>query len=150
MRAVVQRVKTASVKVEGAVTGEISEGFLILLGVKDTDTEKEVNWLANKIVSLRVFEDEDGKMNKELKDINGEVLVVSQFTLYGDCIKGKRPSFIKAARPETAVPLYEKFKEVIVGKGITVQSGVFGADMKVELLNDGPVTLILDTDEVNL
>ncbi|MGL5050276.1 MAG: D-aminoacyl-tRNA deacylase [Fusobacteriaceae bacterium] len=150
MRAVVQRVKTASVKVDGEIKGQISEGFLILLGVKDTDTEKEVVWLANKIVSLRVFEDSDGKMNKELKDINGEILVVSQFTLYGDCIKGKRPSFIKAARPETAIPLYEKFKEIIAMKGITIESGVFGADMKVELLNDGPVTLILDTAEVNL
>lgn len=150
MRAVVQRVKSASVKVEGEIKGQISEGFLILLGVKDTDTEAEVNWLAKKIVSLRVFEDENGKMNKELKDIEGEVLVVSQFTLYGDCIKGKRPSFIQAARPETAVPLYEKFKEIIAENEISVQSGVFGADMKVELLNDGPVTLILDTVDANI
>ncbi len=145
MRAVVQRVLKSSVTVEGKIIGEIGQGFLVLLGIKVGDTEKEVEWLANKICSLRVFEDEEGKMNKELKDIGGEILLVSQFTLYGDCIKGKRPSFIEAARPEQAIPLYEKFKTILEKNEIKFACGEFGADMKVELLNDGPVTLVIDT-----
>ncbi|MGL5965074.1 MAG: D-aminoacyl-tRNA deacylase [Fusobacteriaceae bacterium] len=145
MRAVVQRVKFASVTVDGEVVGKINEGFLVLLGIKDGDTEKELDWISSKISGLRVFEDENGKMNRELKDINGSILVVSQFTLYGDCVKGKRPSFSLAAKPDLAIPLYERFKSNIEKLGIPLESGIFGADMKVELLNDGPVTLIIDT-----
>lgn len=148
MRAVVQRVKYASVTVDGEITGKIDGGFLVLLGIKEGDSERELDWMAKKICGLRVFEDENGKMNKELKDINGSILVVSQFTLYGDCIKGKRPSFSQAARPESAIPLYERFKKLITENGIPMQCGIFGADMKVELLNDGPVTLIIDTEDV--
>ncbi|MGL4253876.1 MAG: D-aminoacyl-tRNA deacylase [Fusobacteriaceae bacterium] len=147
MRAVVQRVKYASVTVDGEIVGKIDGGFLVLLGIKDGDTEKELDWMSSKISGLRVFEDENGKMNKELKDIGGSILVVSQFTLYGDCIKGKRPSFSLAARPDWAIPLYERFKSNIEKSGIPLQSGIFGADMKVELLNDGPVTLIIDTKD---
>ncbi|MGL4980714.1 MAG: D-aminoacyl-tRNA deacylase [Fusobacteriaceae bacterium] len=147
MRAVVQRVKFASVTVDGEVVGKINEGFLVLLGIKDGDTEKELDWISSKISGLRVFEDENGKMNRELKDINGSILVVSQFTLYGDCVKGKRPSFSLAAKPDLAIPLYERFKSNIEKLGIPLESGIFGADMKVELLNDGPVTLIIDTKD---
>lgn len=149
MRVVIQRVKYANVKVDDKIVGEINEGMLVLLGIKNGDTRKEMEWLANKIVGLRIFEDEDGKMNKELKDIGGEILLISQFTLYGDCIKGKRPSFIEAARPEVAIPLYEELIENIKSKNIKVETGVFGADMKVELLNDGPVTLVIDTPKVD-
>lgn len=150
MRAVVQRVKYASVTVDGEITGKIEQGFLVLLGIKEGDTEREIDWMAKKICGLRVFEDENGKMNRELKDIDGSILVVSQFTLYGDCIKGKRPSFIEAARPETAIPLYERFKKKIIENGIHMECGIFGADMKVELLNDGPTTLIIDTEALQL
>lgn len=150
MRTVVQRVKYASVTVDGEITGKIEQGFLVLLGIKDGDTEKEIDWMAKKICGLRVFEDENGKMNKELKDIDGSILVVSQFTLYGDCIKGKRPSFSEAAKPETAIPLYERFKKKIIENGIHMECGIFGADMKVELLNDGPTTLIIDTESLQL
>lgn len=148
MRAVVQRVSTAEVKIERNSVGKIDKGFLILLGVTHTDTEKDVEWLANKIKGLRVFEDNEGKMNLGLDDIKGDVLIVSQFTLYGNCLKGKRPSFIEAARPETAIPLYEKFIELFKTFGLNkVEHGVFGADMKVSLINDGPVTLVIDTPE---
>ena len=150
MRAVVQRVSEASVKINDEIVGSIDKGFVVLLGIKTDDSEKEVTWLANKICSLRVFEDEDGKMNKELSDFSGSILLISQFTLYGDCIKGKRPGFVDAARPEHAIPLYEKFKEVIIKNGINLQCGVFGADMKVSLINDGPTTLIIDTVDANL
>lgn len=145
MRVVVQRVKHSSVTVDGNIVGKINEGLLILLGIKNGDTEKDVTWLANKVSSLRIFEDENGKMNKELKDINGSILLISQFTLYGDCVKGKRPSFIEAAKPEIAIPLYEKFISTLKNQGITVETGIFGADMKVDLLNDGPVTLVIDS-----
>ncbi|MBP6322844.1 MAG: D-tyrosyl-tRNA(Tyr) deacylase [Fusobacteriaceae bacterium] len=145
MRVVVQRVKHSSVAVDGNIVGKINEGLLILLGIKNGDTEKDVTWLANKVVSLRIFEDENGKMNKELKEINGSILLISQFTLYGDCVKGKRPSFIEAAKPEIAIPLYEKFIDTLKNQGINVETGIFGADMKVELLNDGPVTLVIDS-----
>ncbi|MFK4785982.1 D-aminoacyl-tRNA deacylase [Fusobacterium sp. MFO224] len=148
MRAVVQRVSEAEVKIEGKSVGKIGKGFLILLGVTHGDTSKEVEWLSNKIKGLRVFEDEDGKMNLGLDSIKGEVLIVSQFTLYGSCLKGKRPSFIDAARPDIAIPLYEefidKFKSFELGN---VATGEFGADMKVSLINDGPVTLVIDTPE---
>ncbi|MGL6064942.1 MAG: D-aminoacyl-tRNA deacylase [Fusobacteriaceae bacterium] len=148
MRVIIQRVLHASVSIENEIVGKINNGFLVLLGIKDTDTDKEVKWLAEKICGLRIFEDENGKMNKELKDINGEILLVSQFTLYGDCKKGKRPSFIKSAKPDIAIPLYENFKNEIIKHSIPLQCGVFGADMKVELLNDGPVTLIIDTEDL--
>jgi len=148
MRAILQRVSRASVTIDGAVHSEIEKGFLILLGVHETDTTAEADVLIDKCAGLRVFEDEDEKMNLSLADVGGAVLAVSNFTLYGDCRRGKRPSFSAAARPETANPLYEYFVEGIRAKGIRVETGVFGADMKVELLNDGPVTIFLDTDEL--
>lgn len=147
MKAVIQRVQYASVAVEGNIIGKIEKGFLILLGITHEDTEKDVLWLANKIKDLRVFEDENGKMNLSLEEVKGEVLIVSQFTLYGNCMKGRRPAFIDAARPELAIPLYEKFLETFQSFGIKTESGKFGADMKVELLNDGPVTLIIESKE---
>jgi len=146
MRAVVQRVSEAEVKIEGKSVGKIENGFLILLGVTHNDTSKEVEWLSNKIKGLRVFEDEEGKMNLGLDEIKGEVLIVSQFTLYGNCLKGKRPSFVNAARPDIAIPLYEEFIDKFKSFGISkVETGEFGADMKVSLINDGPVTLVIDT-----
>lgn len=147
MRGVVQRVAKASVTVDGKIIGKIEKGLLVLLGVTHKDSEKEVKWLSKKIKDLRIFEDEDGKMNLGLEDIKGDILVVSQFTLYGDCIKGRRPSFIEAAKPEMANKLYEKFIEELKNYNIKVETGEFGADMKVELLNDGPVTLVIDTPE---
>lgn len=146
MRAVVTRVRRASVTIDGAVTGSIGSGFLILLGVTHADTEAEVRKLADKICSLRIFEDENGKMNLGLDAVNGELLIISQFTLYGNCKHGRRPDFLAAARPETAIPLYEQFITLCRDKGLRVQTGKFGADMKVDSLNDGPLTLILDTD----
>lgn len=148
MRSVVQRVTKASVTVEGEVIGKIGKGFLILLGVSDEDTEKDLVYMADKISGLRVFEDADEKMNLSLLDIGGEALVVSQFTLYGDCRKGKRPSFSSAGKPEYANAMYEKFAELLREKGIKTEMGRFGADMKVELLNDGPVTLMLDSKKL--
>lgn len=148
MRAVIQRVKHSSVTVDGNILGEIGNGLLVLLGVTHTDTEKEVNWLAAKVKDLRIFEDKEGKMNLGLEDIKGELLVISQFTLYGNCIKGRRPGFTEAARPDLAEPLYEKFLEKCRSFGIKTECGKFGADMKVELLNDGPVTMIIDTKDI--
>lgn len=147
MRAVIQRVKHASVSVDNQITGEIEQGFLVLLGVTHTDTEKEVDWLAKKITDLRVFNDSEDKMNLGLKDVNGELLIISQFTLYGNCIKGRRPAFIDAAKPDMANKLYEKFLKKCKELGFKTEAGIFGADMKVELLNDGPVTLIIDTKD---
>ena len=148
MRAVVQRVKRASVTIDGTKTAEIGVGFLILLGVHETDTEADAAYLAKKCCGLRVFEDDNGKMNRSVQDVGGAFLVVSNFTLYGDCKKGNRPSFTSAARPETAVPLYEHFISCVRQSGIACQTGTFGADMQVELLNDGPVTLIVDTKDL--
>lgn len=148
MRAVIQRVKYASVKVDDNIIGEIKNGLLILLGISNDDTEKEVKWLANKIISLRIFEDDNKKMNLGLEDINGELLIISQFTLYGDCIKGRRPGFTDAAPPTIAIPLYELFIKICKDTKIKTETGIFGADMKVALLNDGPVTLIIDTNDV--
>lgn len=148
MRAVIQRVKHSSVTVDGKILGEIGNGLLVLLGVTHTDTEKEVNWMASKVKDLRIFEDAEGKMNLGLEDIKGELLVISQFTLYGNCIKGRRPGFTEAAKPDLAEPLYEKFLEKCRSFGIKTESGEFGADMKVELLNDGPVTMIIDTKDI--
>lgn len=145
MRAVVQRVKRACVTIDGTKTAEIGVGFLILLGVHETDTEADAAYLAKKCCGLRVFEDDNGKMNRSVQDVGGAFLVVSNFTLYGDCKKGNRPSFTSAARPETAVPLYEHFISCVRQSGIACQTGTFGADMQVELLNDGPVTLIVES-----
>ena len=147
MRAVVQRVGSASVDSEGVRTGAIGAGFCVLLGVTHTDTEADAKWLAEKIAGLRVFEDGEGKLNRSLLDVGGEMLVVSQFTLYGDCRRGKRPSFSEAARPELANGLYEKFVEYVKQTGVPVQTGVFQTMMAVSLVNDGPVTLIIDTPE---
>lgn len=144
MKVVIQRVKNASVEVEGKIVGEIEKGFLVFLGIKVGDTKKEADYLIKKVCNLRVFTDENDKMNLGLKDVNGKMLIVSQFTLYGDCSDGNRPSFIEAARPEEAIPLYEYFCERGAQNGIEVHRGIFGADMKVELLNDGPVTIIIE------
>ena len=146
MRAVVTRVSHARVTIDGQVHGQIGPGFLILLGVTHTDTEAQAKKLADKICSLRIFEDTAGKMNLGLESVSGSLLIVSQFTLYGSCRRGRRPDFLEAARPETAIPLYEHFIALCREKGFPVETGVFGADMKVESLNDGPLTLILDTD----
>ena len=148
MRAVLTRVKSASVTVEGNVIGKIGQGFLILLGVTHEDTEVQAVKLADKLTGLRIFEDENGKMNQGLESVDGQVLVVSQFTLYGNCRKGRRPDFLAAARPEVALPLYEKFVQLIRDKGIHVETGEFGAEMLVESVNDGPVTLVVDTDQL--
>ena len=145
MRAVIQRVSKASVTIEGERVAEIALGLLILLGVETMDDESDVDWLAAKISQLRIFNDFDGIMNLSLKDVAGSVIVVSQFTLHAMTKKGNRPSYIKAARPETAIPLYERFVAALRGSGTEVHTGVFGADMKVELLNDGPVTIIIDS-----
>ncbi|MEX2583820.1 MAG: D-aminoacyl-tRNA deacylase [Gemmatimonadota bacterium] len=144
MRAVVQRVSRASVTVGDRVTGTIGTGLLVLVGFTGNDTSSEVDWMAEKIVGLRIFSDAEDRMNRSLLDVGGAVLVVSQFTLYGDARKGRRPSFVDAARPEAAIPLYESFLKALRGFGCEVSSGEFGAMMEVELVNDGPVTLILD------
>ena len=146
MRAVVTRVKSASVEIDGRINGKIGQGLLILLGIAPEDTEAHCKKLCDKILGLRIFEDDDGKMNRSLSDVSGEVLVVSQFTLYGDCKKGRRPSFIGAAGPDHAIPLYELFLSECQTLGFPPQHGEFGADMQVASVNDGPVTLILDTD----
>ena len=148
MKAVVTRVSSASVTIDGAVHGSIGPGFLILLGVGPDDTEQHARKLAEKILGLRIFEDEAGKINRDLNDVGGSVLVISQFTLYGDCRKGRRPNFIAAAPPELANELYEKFLAICAELGYPPQHGDFGAYMQVESVNDGPVTLILDTDEL--
>ena len=148
MKAVVTRVNSASVSIDGSVCGRIGKGFLILLGVAPEDTPEKCRKLAEKILGLRVFRDENDKMNLSLSDVGGEVLVVSQFTLYGDVSHGRRPSFIGAARPETAIPLYEQFLQECRAHGFPPQHGQFGADMLVTSENNGPVTLILDTDEL--
>jgi D-tyrosyl-tRNA(Tyr) deacylase len=145
MRAVLQRVRRASVAVAGETIGEIGTGLLVLLGVHRTDAPEQARWLAEKVAGLRVFEDADGKMNVSVQDVGGRVLVVSQFTLYGDCRKGRRPSFIEAAAPELAEPLYERFADELRALGVPVATGRFAADMQVELVNDGPVTVIIDT-----
>lgn len=144
MRAVVQRVSRASVAIAGEVVGRIDRGLMVLLGIHRTDTAADIPWLADKIASLRIFEDPEGKMNVGLQDAGGSVLVVSQFTLYGDVQKGRRPSFIQAADPAIAEPLYEAFINALRAIGVHVETGRFGADMQVELVNDGPVTLIIE------
>lgn len=146
MRVLLQRVSRASVTVEGQVVGQINQGLLLLLGIGPQDSAAQVKMLVDKIVQLRIFGDEDDKMNRSLLDIHGEVLVVSQFTLYADMRKGRRPSFIGAAPPTLAIPLYERFKEALAQYGLPVASGIFGTSMQVELCNEGPVTLWLDSD----
>ncbi len=146
MRAVIQRVTQASCMVEGKTTGEIKHGFLVLLGIEDVDTAEDLKWLAQKIAGLRVYGDENGLMNKALADIDGNILLISQFTLFAQTKKGNRPSFLRAAKPDIAVPLYEQMQvelETLTGK--KVETGIFGADMKISLVNDGPVNIIMDT-----
>ncbi|EOL41159.1 D-tyrosyl-tRNA(Tyr) deacylase [Enterococcus phoeniculicola] len=147
MRAVIQRVSQAEVQVNGHSIGKIGKGFMILLGIHETDTTEDVEYLVRKISLLRVFEDKEGKMNLSISDIGGSILSVSQFTLFADTRKGNRPSFIQAARPEQAIPLYEAFNNGLKRKGIPVSTGEFGADMDVVLTNDGPVTIIIDSKE---
>ncbi|MDE6475768.1 MAG: D-tyrosyl-tRNA(Tyr) deacylase [Erysipelotrichaceae bacterium] len=148
MRVVLQRVANANVCVEGKVIGEIQQGFLLLVGITHEDSKADVEKMAKKCVELRIFEDEEGKMNKSIFDIGGEILSISQFTLYADCQKGRRPSFVKAAPRELAQDLYHLFNEALKSYQIPVQTGKFGADMKVSLLNDGPITILLDSDEL--
>ncbi len=145
MRAILQRISEARVEIDGETVGEIGHGLLVLLGVSKTDTAEQARWLADKMVSLRIFNDDEGKMNRDVAEVGGAVLIVSQFTLYGDCSKGRRPSFIDAAPPETAIPLYEAFINAVKAHGIPTATGRFGAMMQVSLINDGPVTLILDS-----
>ena len=145
MKFVIQRVKEASVTVEGRITGEIGKGFLVLLGVHQQDREKEADRLAAKLCGLRVFEDENGKMNLSLSQVDGELLIISQFTLFADC-RSRRPGFTQAARPETAIPLYERVIQSCRDRGFHVETGEFGAEMLVDSQNDGPVTILLDTD----
>src|SRR5215208_3300271 len=144
MRVILQRVSKAAVRIDGQVVGSIEQGFCLLVGFTHADTPAQVDWMAEKVVGLRLFSDTEGKMNLGLEDVGGALLVVSQFTLYGDAAKGRRPSFVQAARPELAVPLYTRFLDALRGRGLTVAAGEFGADVQVEIHNDGPVTLILD------
>lgn len=147
MKIVVQRVKEASVTIDNTLKGKINTGLLILLGIKSTDTEQDVDYLVKKLTNLRIFSDENDKMNLSIKDISGELLIISQFTLYGNCMKGNRPSFIDAAKPSHAIPLYEYFISECKKEIPIVKTGIFGADMKVNLLNDGPVTIIIDSEK---
>lgn len=146
MKVVIQRVSKASVTANGKLTGKIGQGLMILAGFEDTDSEEDIKWLSAKISKLRIFDDQEGVMNLSVQDIKGEILVVSQFTLHASTRKGNRPSYIKSARPETAIPLYDQFlKQLSEESNTTVASGIFGANMQVDLINDGPVTIIIDT-----
>lgn len=146
MRLVIQRTKQASVTIEGEIKSKIGLGMLILVGIEDRDSSEDIEWLTNKIINLRIFDDEDGVMNKSVKDIDGEILIVSQFTLHASTKKGNRPSYIKAAKPDVSIPMYERFcTKVKEALGKEIGTGEFGADMKVELINDGPVTIIIDS-----
>lgn len=145
MKAVIQRVSEASVKVDGKIVGEIGKGFMILIGIDEQDEKTDADWLIQKILNLRIFGDENDKLNLSIKDISGEILCISQFTLIADYKKGNRPSFIKAAKPDKAIPLFDYFKEEIALSGLKTESGIFGADMKVSLINDGPVTIGIDS-----
>jgi D-tyrosyl-tRNA(Tyr) deacylase len=147
MRAVVQRVKRCSVEVDGKIVGSIGKGLLVLLGIKNDDSKRDIEYIKDKILNLRIFEDDRSKMNLSLKDVSGQIMIVSQFTLYGDCRKGRRPSFIKAASPETAQGIYMDFVEEIKSTGIYVQQGVFQAHMDISIVNEGPVTIILDSEK---
>ncbi|MGZ8559819.1 MAG: D-aminoacyl-tRNA deacylase [Chitinophagaceae bacterium] len=146
MRAVIQRVSKASVTIDGKIHSQINNGLLVLSGIEDADTREDIEWLSNKIVNLRIFNDNEGVMNISVKEMNGEILLVSQFTLHASTKKGNRPSYIKASKPEIAIPMYEKMvKQLSSDFGKEIQTGIFGADMKVELLNDGPVTIVIDS-----
>ena len=146
MRAVIQRVTKASVTIEGKINGQIENGLLVLMGIEDADTDEDIEWLSSKIVNLRIFNDEKGVMNISVKDIAGNILLISQFTLHASIKKGNRPSYIKASKPDIAIPIYQKMIEQLsIDLGKEIQTGIFGADMKVELLNDGPVTILIDT-----
>lgn len=145
MRVVIQRVSEASVTVDNAIVGSINRGYMLLIGIDENDESQDADWLVQKILNLRVFGDEEGKLNHSVMDIQGEILCVSQFTLIADYKKGNRPSFIKAAKPDKAIPLFEYFKTEISKSGLKVESGIFGADMKVALINDGPVTILMDS-----
>ncbi len=146
MRAVIQRVTKATVTIDGAIRGKIGDGLVVFVGIEDADTEEDINWLSNKIINLRIFNDEESVMNKSVLDINGNILLISQFTLHASTKKGNRPSYIKASKPEVAIPLYEKFiAQLKTDLGKEIETGIFGADMKVDLLNDGTVTIIIDT-----
>ncbi|MCA6449830.1 MAG: D-tyrosyl-tRNA(Tyr) deacylase [Chitinophagaceae bacterium] len=146
MRIVIQRVSEASVTVEGSVTGAIEKGLMLLIGIEDADTDEDIAWLSSKIVNLRIFDDAEGVMNLSVKDVGGEVLLVSQFTLHANTKKGNRPSYIKASKPDIAIPMYEKMiRQLETDLGKKIQTGIFGADMKVRLLNDGPVTILIDS-----
>jgi D-tyrosyl-tRNA(Tyr) deacylase len=145
MKVVVQRVSEANVKVDGKVVGEINKGFMLLVGIDENDSTTDADWLVQKILNLRVFADTDEKLNLSVKDISGEILCISQFTLIADYKKGNRPSFIKAAKPDKAIPLFDYFKEEMAKSGLKTESGIFGVDMKVSLINDGPVTIVLDS-----
>ena len=147
MRAVIQRVRRASVRVNDMIQGEITHGIVVLLGIRGNDTITDLQWLAEKVVNLRIFEDQQGKMNRSLADIDGEMLIISQFTLYGDCRKGRRPGFSSAAPPGIAEPLYQQFIEEVKNRQVRVATGIFQATMEVELVNDGPVTLLLDSEK---
>ncbi|MBW0163036.1 MAG: D-tyrosyl-tRNA(Tyr) deacylase [Sediminibacterium sp. Gen4] len=146
MRIVIQRVSEAAVSVDGQITGSIANGLLVLMGIEDADTVEDIEWLSNKITNIRLFNDADGVMNLSVKDINGDILLVSQFTLHASTKKGNRPSYIKASKAEFAIPMYEKMiRQLTIDLGKPIQKGVFGADMKVSLLNDGPVTIVIDS-----
>ncbi|WP_122645784.1 D-aminoacyl-tRNA deacylase [Enterococcus mediterraneensis] len=147
MRAVIQRVRQASVSIENQIVGEIQAGFLVLLGIHENDNEADVDYLIRKISKMRIFEDDQGKMNLDIHTIKGSILSISQFTLFADTKKGNRPSFVQAARPEKAIPLYERFNQGIEAAGIPIATGKFGADMQISLINDGPVTIIIDSKE---
>ncbi|WP_292008522.1 D-aminoacyl-tRNA deacylase, partial [Chryseobacterium sp.] len=145
MKVVIQRVSEAHVKVDSKIVGEINKGFMLLIGIDEADEKSDADWLIQKILNLRVFADENGKLNLSIKDVSGEILCISQFTLIADYKKGNRPSFIKAAKPDQAIPLFNYFKEQIAQSGLKTESGIFGVDMKVSLINDGPVTIIMDS-----
>ena len=146
MRAVIQRVTNAGVTIEGKVNASIEDGFLVLLGIEDADTDEDIEWLSSKIVNLRIFNDNEGVMNIAIKEIDGDILLISQFTLHASTKKGNRPSYIRASKPEIAIPLYEKMiQQLSRDLGKIIKTGIFGADMKVELVNDGPVTILIDT-----
>jgi D-tyrosyl-tRNA(Tyr) deacylase len=145
MKVVIQRVSEAHVRVDGKIVGEINNGFMLLIGIDENDEQADADWLVQKILNLRVFADADEKLNLSIKDISGEILCISQFTLIADYKKGNRPSFIKAAKPDKAIPLFDYFKEEIAKSGLKTESGIFGADMKVSLINDGPVTIVMDS-----
>lgn len=149
MKAVIQRVSEANVKVEGKIVGEIHNGLVLLIGIDEQDEKTDADWLVQKILNLRIFGDDEGKLNLSVQDIKGGILCISQFTLIADYKKGNRPSFIKAAKPDKAIPLFEYFKDEIAKSGLKTESGIFGADMKVSLLNDGPVTIVMDSISKN-